>query len=88
MKIFGDNVILPSGLTDSQNPQNDAKYFRLLSAVLGLDELESYFQTLEGDKKEEYLAHKADQRERRLEKLAREKEEKRKQKESEEPEED
>lgn len=75
MKIFGDNVVLPSNLTDPNNPRNDAKYLRLLSAVLGLDELERYFQTLEGKEQEDYLAHKAEQRERHLEKKAREREE-------------
>lgn len=81
MKIFGDSVILPSNLTDPNNPRNNPKYLRLLAAVLGLDDLERHFQTLEGEKQEEYLAMKADQRERHLEKVEREKEEKRRQKE-------
>ncbi len=66
MKIFGDNVILPAHLTDPDDPRNDPKYLRLLSAVLGLDELERYFVTLDGKKQEEYLIHKAKQREEKL----------------------
>lgn len=83
MKIFGDNVILPANLTDPKNPANDFKYLRLLSAVLGLDELERHFFTLEGEKQAEYLEHKAKLREARWEKIEREKEEKRQQREQE-----
>ncbi|MDX1386036.1 MAG: hypothetical protein R3257_00495, partial [bacterium] len=58
MKIFGDNVILPANLTDPNNPANDPKYLRLLSAVLGLDELERYFTTMDEKKQGEYLERK------------------------------
>ncbi|MCB1214584.1 MAG: hypothetical protein KDK66_03815 [Deltaproteobacteria bacterium] len=61
MKLFGDNVILPSSLTDPNNPANDSNYLRLFAAVLGLDDLEKYFFTLEGEEQEAYLEHKADQ---------------------------
>lgn len=77
MKIFGDSVILPAHLTDPKDPRNDPKYLRLLSAVLGLDELERYFFTLDGKKQEEYLVHKAKQREEKLKRDEEEAEEKR-----------
>lgn len=79
MKIFGDSVILPANLTDPKDPRNDPKYLRLLSAVLGLDELERYFYTLDGKKQQEYLEHKAKQREEKL----RQKEEERRQRDEE-----
>lgn len=81
VKIFSDGVMFPPNLVDPKDPRNDPKYLRLLAAVLGLDELEHYFYSLEGEKQEEYLAHKAKQREEKLAKVEREKEEKRRQKE-------
>ena len=45
-KIFSDGVVLPSNLLNTADPQNDAKYLRLLAAVWGMDEAEKYFQTL------------------------------------------
>ncbi|HEX5033924.1 MAG TPA: hypothetical protein VFW62_05540 [bacterium] len=80
VKIFSDGVMFPPNLVDPKDPRNDPKYLRLLAAVLGLDELEHYFYSLEGEKQEEYLAHKAKQREEKLAKVEREKEEKRRQK--------
>src|SRR5262245_55016274 len=62
-KIFSDGVVFPPNLLDTKDPRNDPKYLRLLAAVLGLDDLEHYFYSLEGEKQEEYLAHKAKQRE-------------------------
>jgi hypothetical protein len=85
VKIFSDGVMFPPNLVDPKDPRNDPKYLRLLAAVLGLDELEHYFYSLEGEKQEEYLAHKAKQREEKLAKVEREKEEKRRQKEGVEP---
>lgn len=81
VKIFSDGVMFPPNLVDPKDPRNDPKYLRLLAAVLGLDDLEHYFYSLEGEKQEEYLAHKAKQREEKLAKVEREKEEKRRQKE-------
>ena len=81
VKIFSDGVMFPPNLVDPKDPRNDPKYLRLLAAVLGLDELEHYFYSLEGEKQEEYLAHKAKQREEKLAKVEREKEEKRRKKE-------
>ena len=81
VKIFSDGVMFPPNLVDPKDPRNDPKYLRLLAAVLGLDELEHYFYSLEGEKQEEYLAHKAKQREEKLAKVEREKEEKRRRKE-------
>ena len=66
MKIFGDNVILPSNLTDPNNPANDPKYLRLLSAVLGLDDLERYFVTREEEKQKEYVERKEKRRQERI----------------------
>lgn len=85
VKIFSDGVMFPPNLVDPKDPRNDPKYLRLLAAVLGLDDLEHYFYSLEGEKQEEYLAHKAKQREEKLAKVEREKEEKRRQKEGLEP---
>jgi hypothetical protein len=82
MKIFSDGVVFPPNILDIKDPRNDPKYLRLLAAVLGLDELERHFYTLEGEEQEEYLEHKAEQRERKWAKVEREKEEKRKKKES------
>jgi hypothetical protein len=58
LKIFGDNVVLPANLTDPKNPSNDVKYLHLLSAVLGLDDLERYFLTLDDKKQQEFLEKK------------------------------
>jgi len=80
-KIFSDGVVFPPNLIDPKDPRNDPKYLRLLAAVLGLDDLEHYFYSLEGEKQEEYLAHKAKQREEKWAKVEREKEEKRRKKE-------
>jgi len=80
MKIFGDSVVLPANLTDEKNPQNDPKYLRLLSAVLGLDELERHFTTMEETKHQEYLERKAQKRKVKWAKIEKEKEEKRRQK--------
>lgn len=89
-KIFSDGVVFPPNILDTKDPRNDPKYLRLLAAVLGLDDLEHYFYSLEGEKQEEYLAHKAKQREEKWAKVEREKEEKRRKKEDPdwEPEED
>ena len=80
VKIFSDGVMFPQNLLDVKDARNDPKYLRLLAAVLGLDELEHYFFSLEGEKQEEYLAHKAKQREEKWAKIEREKEEKRRNK--------
>lgn len=82
VKIFSDGVVFPPNLIDPKNPRNDPKYLRLLAAVLGLDDLEHYFYSLEGEKQEEYLAHKAKQREEKWAKVEKEKEEKRRKKEN------
>lgn len=82
MKIFSDGVVFPPNILDIKDPRNDPKYLRLLAAVLGLDELERHFYTLEGEQQEEYLEHKAEQRERKWAKVEKEKEEKRRKKES------
>jgi hypothetical protein len=58
LKIFGDNVVLPTNLTDPRNPSNDVKYLHLLSAVLGLDDLERYFLTLDEEKQQAFLEKK------------------------------
>jgi|GEM_PF-1889039 len=80
MKIFSDGVVFPPNLTDPTDPRNDPKYLRLLAAVLGLDDLEKHFYALEGEEQEEYLTHKAKQREEKLAKVEKEKEEKRRRK--------
>jgi len=80
VKIFSDGVVFPPNLLDTKDGRNDPKYLRLLAAVLGLDDLEHYFYSLEGEKQEEYLAHKAKQREEKWAKVEREKEEKRRRK--------
>jgi hypothetical protein len=82
VKIFSDGVVFPPNLLDTKDARNDPKYLRLLAAVLGLDDLEHYFYSLEGEKQEEYLAHKAKQREEKWAKVEREKEEKRRKKEN------
>jgi hypothetical protein len=81
IKIFGDGIIFPANLTDPNDPRNDPKYLRLLAAVLGMDELERHFHSIEGKEQEEYLERKAKQRENRMAKVEREKEEKNRQKE-------
>jgi len=81
MKIFADGVMFPPNLLDSKDAKNDPKYLRLLAAVLGLDDLERHFFTLEGEEQEEYWEHKAEQRERKLAKVEEEKEEKRRKRE-------
>lgn len=81
MKIFADGVMFPQNLLDPNDPKNDPKYLRLLSAVLGLEELERHFYTLEGEEQEAYWEHKAEQRERKLAKVEEEKEEKRRKRE-------
>lgn len=43
--LFTDNVVFPGDLMDLQNPANDPKYLHLLSAVLGLQDLERFFST-------------------------------------------
>ena len=80
VKIFSDGVVFPPNLLDTKDARNDPKYLRLLAAVLGLDDLEHYFYSLEGEKQEEYLAHKAKQREEKWAKVEKEKEEKRRRK--------
>lgn len=82
VKIFSDGVVFPPNLLDTKDARNDPKYLRLLAAVLGLDDLEHYFYSLEGEKQEEYLAHKAKQREEKWAKVEKEKEEKRRKKEN------
>ena len=82
VKIFSDGVVFPPNLLDTKDGRNDPKYLRLLAAVLGLDDLEHYFYSLEGEKQEEYLAHKAKQREEKWAKVEKEKEEKRRKKEN------
>lgn len=81
MKIFGDSVILPANLTDPNNPANDPKYLRLLSAVLGLDELERYFVTMDEKKQAEYLERKEKRRQEILEEKKQAREEKQQEKE-------
>ena len=80
VKIFSDGVVFPPNLLDTKDARNDPKYLRMLAAVLGLDDLEHYFYSLEGEKQEEYLAHKTKQREEKWAKVEREKEEKRRRK--------
>ncbi len=75
LQIFGDSVVLPSNLTDPNNPKNDVKYLHLLSAVLGLEELERYFFTLGEKDQEAYWEHKEKQREARWARLEREQDE-------------
>src|SRR5437762_1238813 len=58
VKIFSDGVVFPPNLLDTKDARNDPKYLRMLAAVLGLDDLEHYFYSLEGEKQEEYLVHK------------------------------
>lgn len=74
LKIFGDNVILPANLTDPKNPSNDVKYLHLLSAVLGLDDLERYFLTLDDQKQQAFLEKKEERRREILSEKQREKE--------------
>src|SRR5262249_26605699 len=81
MKILDDGVMFAPHLLDSKDARNDPKYLRLLAAVLGLDDLERHFFTLEGEEQEEYWEHKAEQRERKLAKVEEEKEERRRQRE-------
>jgi hypothetical protein len=81
MKIFSDGVMFPPNLLDPNDPKNDPKYLRLLAAVLGLEELERHFYTLEGEEQEAYWEHKAEQRERKLAKIEEEKQEKKRQRE-------
>jgi len=88
MKIFADGVMFPPNLLDPKDGKNDPKYLRLLAAVLGLDDLERHFFTLEGEEQEEYWEHKADQRERKLAKVEEEKQERRRKKEEGEAEEE
>jgi hypothetical protein len=76
LKIFGDNVVLPANLTDPQNPSNDVKYFHLLSAVLGLSDLERYFLTLDEQKHQAFLEKKEGRRHEILAQREREREEK------------
>jgi len=83
LKIFGDSVVLPANLTDPKDPRNDVKYLRLVSAVLGLDELERHFYTMDEKKQKEYLEYKAKQREEKWAKKEEEKEEKRRRREEE-----
>jgi len=52
-KIFSDGIVFPSNLIDSKDPRNDPKYLRLLAAMLGLDDLERYFQTLNEEQEAE-----------------------------------
>lgn len=67
MKILGSGgVVFPAGLTDPKNPQNDAKYLRLLAAVVGLDELESYFKTREEKDQLDYIKRKEKRRQERM----------------------
>lgn len=80
LKIFGDNVVLPAHLTDPENPQNDVKYLRLLSAVLGLDDLEKYFFTVDDKKHQEFLERKEKKRKEKWAEIEKEKEEKRRKK--------
>jgi hypothetical protein len=75
LKIFGDNVILPANLTDPKNPSNDVKYLHLLSAVLGLDELERYFLTLDDQKHQAFLEKKEGRRQEILSEMRRRQEE-------------
>ncbi len=75
LQIFGDSVVLPSNLTDPNNPKNDVKYLHLLSAVLGMEELERYFFTLGEKDQEAYWEHKEKQREARWARLEREQDE-------------
>jgi len=48
-KIFSDGVVFPAHLLDTRDATNDAKYLRLLAAVMGFDEIERYFNTTETD---------------------------------------
>lgn len=76
LKIFGDNVVLPVNLTDPRNPSNDVKYLHLLSAILGLDDLERYFLTLDDQKQQEFLEKKEARRQEILFEKQRERERK------------
>lgn len=64
--LAGDGVMFPAGLTDPKSPANDAKYLRLLAAVVGLDELERYFKTREEKEQLEYIKRKEKRRQERL----------------------
>jgi len=46
-KIFTDGVVFPAHLLDTKDATNDAKYLRLIAAVMGFDEIERYFNTTE-----------------------------------------
>jgi hypothetical protein len=43
--LFTDSVMFPADLLDPNNPVNDPKYLHLLSALLGMKELERFFKT-------------------------------------------
>lgn len=74
--MLPDNVLIPGHLLNPNDPRNNPKYLRLLAAIFGMDELESYFYSLEGEKQAEYLDRKAKQREAKLAKKEKEKQEK------------
>ncbi len=75
-EMLADKVLIPGHFLDPNDPRNNPKYLRLLAAIFGMDELESYFFSLEGEKQEEYLDRKAKQREAKLAKKEKEKQEK------------
>lgn len=45
--LFAENVNFPAELLDPSNPINDPKYLHLLSAMLGLKDLEKFFASQE-----------------------------------------
>src|SRR4029434_4343076 len=62
-KIFSDGVVFPPHLIDSKDPRNDPKYLRLLAAVLGMDDLERYFYTLNDEQEAERKVQREKERE-------------------------
>lgn len=66
MGIFSDGIIFPQNLLDTHNPQNDPKYLRLLSAALGMSDLEWHFKTREEEDQEEYILRKEKRRVERM----------------------
>ena len=45
--LFTDSVVFPAELLDPHNPANDSKYLHLLTAVLGLKDMEHFFASPE-----------------------------------------
>lgn len=54
--LFSGVYSFPPNLLDTQDPRNDPKYLQLLSAVLGMDDLEGYFCISDPDQDEKNKA--------------------------------